>query len=143
MCAASEPRPIVRAVDVEGLVLRAALVVQLGGARVGEVDLDAFKIVYVAPMKALVQEVVRNFGKRLAPYGVQVRELSGDQSLPVAQLQAPQVIVTTDITASVPYQKADPDAGMAMVRSRRIRATKPIALEAVASTPATIEEVPE
>ena len=39
--AGSETRPIVRAVDVEGLVLRAALVVQLGGARVGEVDLDA------------------------------------------------------------------------------------------------------
>ena len=39
--AGSETRPIVRAVDVEGLVLRAALVVQLGGARVGEIDLDA------------------------------------------------------------------------------------------------------
>ena len=46
-------------------------------------------------MKALVQEVVLNFGKRLAPYGVQVRELSGDQSLTVAQIQATQVIVTT------------------------------------------------
>ena len=41
MCAASETRPIVRAVDVERLVLRRTLVVQLGGARVGEVDLDA------------------------------------------------------------------------------------------------------
>ena len=38
-CARVRTRPV-RAVDVEGLVLRAALVVQLGGARVGEVDLD-------------------------------------------------------------------------------------------------------
>eukprot|EP00566_Odontella_aurita_P030930 CAMPEP_0113583128 /NCGR_PEP_ID=MMETSP0015_2-20120614/32326_1 /TAXON_ID=2838 /ORGANISM="Odontella" /LENGTH=59 /DNA_ID=CAMNT_0000487933 /DNA_START=59 /DNA_END=234 /DNA_ORIENTATION=+ /assembly_acc=CAM_ASM_000160 len=27
-------------------------------------DLSSFKIVYVAPMKALVQEVVKNFSKR-------------------------------------------------------------------------------
>lgn len=60
-----------------------------------ELDLDAFKIVYVAPMKALVQECVVNFGKRLAPYGVSVRELSGDQSLTYAQLQETQIIVTT------------------------------------------------
>ena len=44
----------------------------------GEFDLDAFKIVYVAPMKALVQEMVGNFGKRLAPFGVKVSELTGD-----------------------------------------------------------------
>ena len=58
-------------------------------------DLGAFKIVYVAPMKALVQECVLNFGKRLAPYGVSVKELSGDQSLTYQQIQETQVIVTT------------------------------------------------
>ena len=37
-------------------------------------DVSAFKIVYVAPMKALVQEVVQNLSQRLgAPYGLQVR----------------------------------------------------------------------
>ncbi|EWM22383.1 u5 small nuclear ribonucleoprotein helicase [Nannochloropsis gaditana] len=61
----------------------------------GSVDLDAFKIVYVAPMKALVQECVLNFGKRLAPFGIAVRELSGDQSLTRAQINSTQVIVTT------------------------------------------------
>ena len=55
----------------------------------------------------------------------------------------PQVMVTTEMTASAPYQKAGPVAGIAIVSRRRIRATKPIALEAVARTPATIEEVPE
>eukprot|EP01038_Epipyxis_sp_PR26KG_P008839 gene8839-11930_t len=61
----------------------------------GRYDLDSFKIVYIAPMKALVQECVQSFGKRLAPYGVQVRELSGDQNLTREQIQQTQVIITT------------------------------------------------
>lgn len=61
----------------------------------GVIDLQAFKIVYVAPMKALVQECVLNFGKRLAPLGINVRELSGDQNLSRQQIQDTQVIVTT------------------------------------------------
>ena len=46
-------------------------------------------------MKALVQEVVQSFTKRLEPFGVQVRELSGDQNLTRQQIQATQVVVTT------------------------------------------------
>ena len=34
----------------------------------GSFDLDSFKIVYVAPMKALVQENVLSLGKKLAPF---------------------------------------------------------------------------
>eukprot|EP00953_Heterococcus_sp_UTEX-ZZ885_P017076 9573-Heterococcus_DN1.PRE.3 len=66
-----------------------------GGATAVQIDLEAFKIVYIAPMKALVQEVVVNFTKRLKPYGMTVRELSGDQSLTRAQIAETQVIVTT------------------------------------------------
>lgn len=40
-------------------------------------DLKAFKMVYIAPMKALVQEVVLSFSKRLASFGITVKELSG------------------------------------------------------------------
>lgn len=58
-------------------------------------ELDSFKIVYVAPMKALVQEVVKNFSQRLADYGVVVRELSGDSSLTRQQISQTQVLVTT------------------------------------------------
>ncbi len=58
-------------------------------------DLDAFKIVYIAPMKSLVQEMVLNFSNRLAPYGITVRELSGDSQLTKAELARTQVIVTT------------------------------------------------
>ena len=47
----------------------------------GKVDKTAFKIVYVAPMKALVQEQVQQFGQRLKEYDITVRELSGDNNL--------------------------------------------------------------
>lgn len=58
-------------------------------------DLQAFKIVYVAPMKALVQEIVKNFSGRLKDYGVSVKELSGDSSLSRQQIADTQIIVTT------------------------------------------------
>lgn len=61
----------------------------------GSVNTDAFKIVYVAPMKSLVQEMVLNFGKRLEPYGMTVRELSGDSQLTKQQINETQLIVTT------------------------------------------------
>ena len=58
-------------------------------------DLDSFKIVYVAPMKALVQEAVKNFQSRLGVYGLTVRELSGDSSLTRQQIAETQILVTT------------------------------------------------
>jgi replicative superfamily II helicase len=42
----------------------------------GVIDLDSFKIVYIAPMKALVAEMVGNFNSRLAEYGIRVAELT-------------------------------------------------------------------
>ena len=38
----------------------------------GLLDVTKFKIIYVAPMKALAQEVVSKFKTRLAPLGVKV-----------------------------------------------------------------------
>ena len=61
----------------------------------GSLDTGAFKVVYVAPMKALVAEIVGNLGSRLAPFGIKVAELTGDVSLSKAQLEETQVIVTT------------------------------------------------
>ncbi|KAF6148789.1 hypothetical protein GIB67_038122 [Kingdonia uniflora] len=54
-----------------------------------------FKIVYVAPMKALVAEIVGNLSVRLEKYDVQVKELSGDQTLTRQQIEETQIIVTT------------------------------------------------
>ena len=61
----------------------------------GELDKASFKIVYVAPMKALVQETVINFGRRLKPFGITVAEMSGDVSLSRKQISETNVIVTT------------------------------------------------
>lgn len=54
-----------------------------------------FKIVYVAPMKALAAEVTASFSKRLAPLGLSVRELTGDLQLSKKEMAETQMIVTT------------------------------------------------
>ncbi|KAF7797360.1 hypothetical protein EIP86_008555 [Pleurotus ostreatoroseus] len=61
----------------------------------GTFDLDAFKIVYVAPMKALVQEMVGNFSSRLGVFGIKVGELTGDSQMTKQQIAETQIIVTT------------------------------------------------
>lgn len=38
----------------------------------GTIRADEFKIIYIAPMRSLVQEMVGSFGKRLAPYNLKV-----------------------------------------------------------------------
>ncbi|TDH66168.1 uncharacterized protein CCR75_009651 [Bremia lactucae] len=53
------------------------------------------KIIYVAPMKALAQEIVTKFGQRLHALGLQVRELTGDMQLTKKEIEATHVIVTT------------------------------------------------
>ena len=45
----------------------------------------------MAPMKALAAEMVSNFGRRLAPLGVSVRELTGDMQLTKHEIQTTQV----------------------------------------------------
>ncbi|KAI1872568.1 hypothetical protein JX265_005448 [Neoarthrinium moseri] len=72
----------------------------------GEIDLDSFKIVYIAPLKALVQEQVGNFGKRLAEYGITVAELTGDRQLTKQQISETQIIVTTPEKWDVITRKA-------------------------------------
>ncbi|XP_034947956.1 putative U5 small nuclear ribonucleoprotein 200 kDa helicase [Chelonus insularis] len=61
----------------------------------GTIEADQFKIIYVAPMRSLVQEMVGNFGKRLASYNLTVSELTGDHQLNREQIAATQVIVCT------------------------------------------------
>jgi len=72
----------------------------------GDIDLDAFKIVYIAPLKALVQEQVGNFGARLKEYGITVSELTGDRQLTKAQIAETQIIVTTPEKWDVITRKA-------------------------------------
>ncbi|RWS27216.1 U5 small nuclear ribonucleoprotein 200 kDa helicase-like protein, partial [Leptotrombidium deliense] len=52
-------------------------------------------IIYVAPMRSLVQEMVGNFTRRLSSYGLKVAELTGDNQLSREQINETQVIVCT------------------------------------------------
>ncbi|XP_071827411.1 U5 small nuclear ribonucleoprotein 200 kDa helicase-like isoform X1 [Apostichopus japonicus] len=61
----------------------------------GTINTEAFKIIYIAPMKSLVQEMVGNFRKRLSSYGITVSELTGDTQLTKEQITATQIIVCT------------------------------------------------
>lgn len=59
------------------------------------IKLNDFKIVYIAPMKALVKETVGNFTQRLQPFGIKVRELSGDVHLTKRELEETHIIIST------------------------------------------------
>ncbi|KAK2163706.1 hypothetical protein LSH36_75g12085 [Paralvinella palmiformis] len=61
----------------------------------GTINTDEFKIIYVAPMRSLVQEMVGSFRKRLSSYGITVNELTGDHQLSKEQINATQIIVCT------------------------------------------------
>ncbi|CAI9757575.1 unnamed protein product [Fraxinus pennsylvanica] len=63
--------------------------------RDGYLHKNEFKIVYVAPMKALAAEVTSTFSNRLSPLNVTVRELTGDMQLSKNELEETQMIVTT------------------------------------------------
>lgn len=61
----------------------------------GTINTDEFKIIYVAPMRSLVQEMVGSFGERLKSYGIRVDELTGDHQLTKEQITNTQIIVCT------------------------------------------------
>lgn len=82
----------------------------------GEIMLDDFKIVYISPLKALVQEQVGNLGKRLEPYGVRVAELTGDRQLTKQQIADTQIIVTTPEKYDVITRKASETSYTKLVR---------------------------
>lgn len=75
---------------------------------------EEFKIIYVAPMKALAQEMVSNFSKRLSPLGLKVREFTGDMQLTKREIQTTQVIVTTPEKWDVVTRKT-PDPSLVML----------------------------
>eukprot|EP00118_Oscarella_pearsei_P012973 m.99165 g.99165 ORF g.99165 m.99165 type:complete len:2211 (+) comp37045_c0_seq2:40-6672(+) len=73
---------------------------------------DEFKVIYVAPMKALAAEMVRTFGDRLAPLGIAVRELTGDMQMTKAEIQRTQMIVTTPEKWDVVTRKGQGDVSL-------------------------------
>ncbi|CAN0004769.1 unnamed protein product, partial [Heterosigma akashiwo] len=61
----------------------------------GVMDRGKIKAIYIAPMKALAQEVVEKFSGRLGPLGLVVREMTGDMQLTRAEVESSNLIVTT------------------------------------------------
>lgn len=70
---------------------------------------EDFKIVYVAPMKALAAEITEKLGKRLAWLGIRVRELTGDMHLTKAEIVQTQILVTTPEKWDVVTRKSTGD----------------------------------
>ncbi|OZJ04536.1 hypothetical protein BZG36_03995 [Bifiguratus adelaidae] len=77
------------------------------------VSKNDFKIVYVAPMKALAAEVVQKLGKRLSYLGISVKELTGDMQLTKTEIVNTQIIVTTPEKWDVVTRKATGDTELA------------------------------
>lgn len=73
------------------------------------VNREDFKIIYVAPMKALAAEITEKLGKRLAWLGVQVREFTGDMHLTKKEVVQTQIIVTTPEKWDVVTRKSTGD----------------------------------
>lgn len=70
-----------------------------------------FKVVYVAPMKALAAEVTEKFSQRLNPLGLVVKEFTGDMSLSRAEASATDVLVTTPEKWDVVTRKTGSEVG--------------------------------
>jgi len=84
-------------------------------ANVGSENFESGKkVIYIAPMKALAQEVVEKFSQRLRPLKLEVRELTGDMQLTRAEAERTDVIVTTPEKWDVVTRKGgDGSLGMA------------------------------
>lgn len=59
------------------------------------INLSAVKIVYLAPMKALVSEIVSTFNYRLNYLGIKASEFTGDIHLTMEQFEDASIIVST------------------------------------------------
>ncbi|KAM9935420.1 hypothetical protein OXX80_005003 [Metschnikowia pulcherrima] len=83
----------------------------------GKLDLKGFKAVYVAPLKALVSEQMREFQRRLsAEYGIVVNELTGDSSLSQREIAETQILVTTPEKWDVVTRKATEESYTKLVK---------------------------
>ncbi|KAG0141983.1 hypothetical protein CROQUDRAFT_98108 [Cronartium quercuum f. sp. fusiforme G11] len=73
--------------------------------KIGKIRKD-FKMIYVAPMKALAAEIVRKMGKRLKWLDFIVKELTGDMQLTKSEINDTHLIVTTPEKWDVVTRKA-------------------------------------
>ncbi|KAJ8290873.1 hypothetical protein GJAV_G00018670 [Gymnothorax javanicus] len=81
----------------------------------GVIRKDEFKIVYVAPMKALAAEMTSYFSKRLEPLGIAVKELTGDMQLTKGEILRTQMLVTTPEKWDVVTRKSVGDVALSQI----------------------------
>ncbi|XP_074846926.1 activating signal cointegrator 1 complex subunit 3 isoform X2 [Carettochelys insculpta] len=81
----------------------------------GVIKKDEFKIVYVAPMKALAAEMTNYFSKRLEPLGITVKELTGDMQLSKSEILRTQMLVTTPEKWDVVTRKSVGDVALSQL----------------------------
>ncbi|XP_029451214.1 activating signal cointegrator 1 complex subunit 3 isoform X1 [Rhinatrema bivittatum] len=81
----------------------------------GVIKKDEFKIVYVAPMKALAAEMTNYFSKRLEPLGITVKELTGDMQLSKGEILRTQMLVTTPEKWDVVTRKSVGDIALSQL----------------------------
>ncbi|EDQ88536.1 uncharacterized protein MONBRDRAFT_26326, partial [Monosiga brevicollis MX1] len=81
----------------------------------GVIQKDKFKMVYVAPMKALAAEMTASFAKRLAPLNLSVKELTGDMQLSKAEIMATNMLVVTPEKWDVVTRKSTGDAALSQL----------------------------
>ncbi|OAF66385.1 hypothetical protein A3Q56_05891 [Intoshia linei] len=85
-------------------------------ADTGIIRKSEFKMVYIAPMKSLVQEQVGMFRKRLESYDIGIEELTGDHQLTKEQIEASQIIVCTPEKWDIVTRKSGERAYTQLVR---------------------------
>ncbi|XP_075800237.1 activating signal cointegrator 1 complex subunit 3 isoform X2 [Microtus pennsylvanicus] len=81
----------------------------------GVIKKNEFKIVYVAPMKALAAEMTNYFSKRLEPLGIVVKELTGDMQLSKSEILRTQMLVTTPEKWDVVTRKSVGDVALSQI----------------------------
>ncbi|VTJ78491.1 Hypothetical predicted protein [Marmota monax] len=81
----------------------------------GVIKKNEFKIVYVAPMKALAAEMTNYFSKRLEPLGIIVKELTGDMQLSKNEILRTQMLVTTPEKWDVVTRKSVGDVALSQI----------------------------
>ncbi|KAM6936460.1 activating signal cointegrator 1 complex subunit 3 isoform 1-T1 [Lycodopsis pacificus] len=81
----------------------------------GVIKKDEFKIIYVAPMKALAAEMTKYFSKRLEPLGITVKELTGDMQLTKGEILRTQMLVTTPEKWDVVTRKSVGDVALSQI----------------------------
>ncbi|KAF7630755.1 hypothetical protein Mgra_00008963 [Meloidogyne graminicola] len=82
----------------------------------GRINKNAFKVIYLAPMKALATEMTCNFSKRLGRLGLKTRELTGDSQLSRKEIQETQILVLTPEKWDVITRKSDDEELSQLVR---------------------------